>query len=110
MVFKDVDLRYKENDPKSDLTLKNLCFEVTPGHKIGVVGRTGAGKSTMGAAISRIIELASGSITIDGKDIAGVSKKKVQESITVIPQDPVIFNGTLKFNLDPSGKTPDEEC
>jgi ABC-type multidrug transport system fused ATPase/permease subunit len=72
IVFKDMDLRYKEGDLKNDLTLSKLNFRVEPGHKVGVVGRTGAGKSTLGAALSRIIELAGGQILIDGKSIAGI--------------------------------------
>jgi len=110
MIFKDMDLRYKEGDEKNELTLKKLNFTVQAGHKIGVVGRTGAGKSTMGAAISRIIELAGGSVIIDGKCTAGIPMHILRKNITVIPQDPVIFSGTIKFNLDPSGKTSDEEC
>lgn len=105
-----MDLRYKEGDLDNDLTLKNLNFVVAPGHKVGVVGRTGAGKSTMGAAISRIIELARGKILIDGVDISMVPKQVLRKAITVIPQDPVIFNGTIKFNLDPSNMTSDADC
>ena len=65
--FKDVDLRYR---PNTNLVLKKLNFEVTPGHKVGVVGRTGAGKSTLSMALTRIVELADGQINIDGVDIS----------------------------------------
>jgi ABC-type multidrug transport system fused ATPase/permease subunit len=72
------------------------------------VGRTGAGKSTMCLVLSRIIELESGTISIDGVEASKVSLEKLREKITVIPQDPVIFDGTLKFNLDPTGTIDDK--
>ena len=65
--FRNVELRYR---PTTELVLKGLSFVVEPGTKIGVVGRTGAGKSTIAMALSRIIELAGGQIVIDGMDIA----------------------------------------
>ena len=70
IVFKDVELRYR---PKMELVLKKLSFDVNSGEKIGIVGRTGAGKSTVSMALSRLVELAGGSILIDGIDIAKVS-------------------------------------
>ena len=79
------------------------------GQKIGIVGRTGAGKSTMCLVMSRIIELTEGAVEIDGIPSASVDLKTLRKKITVIPQDPVIFSGTLKFNLDPSGTVPDAE-
>lgn len=81
--------------------MKDLSFKVRPGTKVGVVGRTGAGKSTICLSLSRIVELESGSIEIDGVDIRKVDLQKVREKITVIPQDPTLFTGTLRFNLDP---------
>jgi len=69
--------------------------------KVGVVGRTGAGKSTICLALSRIVELCAGSIEIDGVDISKVPLAKLREKVTVIPQDPTLFAGTLRFNLDP---------
>ena len=103
--FKKVNLRYR---PECDKVLNDLEFEVKAGHKIGVVGRTGAGKSTMCLVLSRIIELESGTISIDGVEASKVSLEKLREKITVIPQDPVIFDGTLKFNLDPTGTIDDK--
>lgn len=67
--FKDVQLKYR---PTTDMVLKGLSFKIQHGHKIGVVGRTGAGKSTMSLALSRIVELAEGSISIDGVDISSI--------------------------------------
>jgi len=104
--FKDVDLRYR---PDCDLVLQKLSFDCEPGHKVGVVGRTGAGKSTMCLVLSRIIELESGTIHIDGKEASKIELETLREKITVIPQDPVIFDGTLKANLDPTGLIPDED-
>ena len=69
--------------------------------KIGIVGRTGAGKSTIALTLSRLIELESGSIEIDGIDIKSVGLQKLRKKITVIPQDPTLFKGSLLFNLDP---------
>ena len=69
-MFKDVKLKYR---PDTELVLKGLSFKIEKGHKIGVVGRTGAGKSTMSLALSRIVELKEGSISIDGVNIAEVT-------------------------------------
>ena len=104
--FDKVMLRYR---PELDHTLKKLSFNIESGHKVGVVGRTGAGKSTMCLVISRILELEQGKIEIDGIETSKVNLNTLRSKITVIPQDPVIFDGTLKFNLDPSGTIPDKE-
>lgn len=69
--------------------------------KVGVVGRTGAGKSTLGLTLSRIIELESGAILIDGVDISKVDLHLLRSKVTVIPQDPTLFIGSLRFNIDP---------
>lgn len=96
--FVDVSLRYR---PNTEICLRNLSFNVAPGLKVGVVGRTGAGKSTMSLALSRIVELCGGHIEIDGVDISKIDINQVREKITVIAQDPTLFTGTLRFNLDP---------
>lgn len=101
-----MSLRYREGTPT---VLNELSFDVEPGNKIGVVGRTGAGKSTMGLVLSRILEVENGTIEIDGIETAKIDLKTLRDNITVIPQDPVIFDGTLKFNLDPSGTIPDDK-
>ena len=103
--FKDVHLRYRPNCEK---VLNGISFKVEPGQKVGIVGRTGAGKSTMFMALSRIVELESGSIEIDGQDISKLNLKAVRDQITMIPQDPTLFTGTLRFNLDPFDEHPDE--
>lgn len=79
--FRNVELRYR---PTTELVLKGLSFVAEPGTKIGVVGRTGAGKSTIAMALSRIIELAGGQIVIDGMDIASFDIQQIRSKITVI--------------------------
>ncbi|KAJ1727146.1 hypothetical protein LPJ61_004731 [Coemansia biformis] len=88
--------------------LHAISFSVAHGEKIGVVGRTGAGKSTLSLAFLRFIEAAQGSIVIDGVDIAHVGLEDLRRNVTIIPQDPVLFNGTIRFNLDPFDEHPDQ--
>ena len=75
-------MRYR---PETDIVLNGLSFKVQPGHKVGIVGRTGAGKSTMALILSRICEVEEGSINIDGVDTASVDLTKLRSKITVIP-------------------------
>ncbi|KAL7279088.1 hypothetical protein ACG7TL_006926 [Trametes sanguinea] len=96
--FKEVVMRYRPGLP---FVLKGLSMQVKGGEKIGVVGRTGAGKSTLMLALFRIIELTSGSITIDGIDISKIGLKDLRSKISIIPQDPLLFSGTIRSNLDP---------
>ena len=105
IVFDKVNLRYR---PNTEIILRDLSFEVKPREKIGVVGRTGAGKSTICLSLSRIVEIASGSINIDGVNITELPLNELRRRITVIPQDPTMFTGTLRFNLDPEGIVEDE--
>lgn len=81
--------------PELDPTLTGLSFKAEAGHKIGVVGRTASGKSTMCLALTRIVEIYGGSVIVDGIEVSKVSLNKVREKITVIPQDPVIFDATI---------------
>ena len=90
------------------MVLDNLSFFVNPGEKIGVVGRTGAGKSTICLSMSRIVEIIEGKILIDNIDIRSVNLNYLRSQITVIPQDPTMFTGTLRFNLDPDSKISNE--
>ncbi|KAJ3098524.1 hypothetical protein HDU97_003943 [Phlyctochytrium planicorne] len=101
-----LSIRYSANLP---LVLKNLSFSTLKGEKIGVVGRTGAGKSTLSLAFFRIIPFAGGNITIDGYDIGKMGLQDLRERLTIIPQDPVLFTGTIRSNLDPLGKHTDAE-
>ena len=104
--FRDFYLKYR---PDTELVLKNLSFSITDNQKIGVVGRTGAGKSTLCLALCRIVEAHSGSIVIDGVDISQIGLEQLRDKITIIPQDPTLFNGTLRFNLDPQGIYTDQD-
>ena len=103
--FKGAVLRYR---PSCDCALDKVSFSVQAGEKVGIVGRTGAGKSTLCMALSRIVELESGSIEIDGQDIAKLDIKALRDHITMIPQDPSLFSGSLRFNLDPFDQASDD--
>lgn len=81
---------------------------MNPGEKVGIVGRTGAGKSTISMALTRIVELMGGKIEIDGVDISKLDIADLREQITMIPQDPIMFSGTLRYNLDPFDESTDE--
>ncbi|XP_029673301.1 multidrug resistance-associated protein 1 isoform X1 [Formica exsecta] len=104
--FKDFKVRYREG---LDLVLNGLTFNVLGGEKIGIVGRTGAGKSSMTLALFRIIEAAHGKILIDDIDISKMGLHDLRSRLTIIPQDPVLFSGTLRMNLDPFDCYADEE-
>ncbi|KAF0690854.1 Aste57867_17802 [Aphanomyces stellatus] len=101
-----MSFRYKENDP---LVLKDVSVHIQSGEKIGIVGRTGAGKSSLTMALFRINELASGCIKIDGVDISTVGVKTLRSAIAIIPQAPVLFKGTLRNYLDPFGEFTDAD-
>ncbi|XP_049276080.1 ATP-binding cassette sub-family C member 2-like [Rhipicephalus sanguineus] len=89
--------------------LKDVTFVVKPMEKVGVVGRTGAGKSSLVLALLRMLRPSEGRIIIDGVDIAYVPLRKLRRSITVIPQDPSLVRGTLRANLDPTNSHSDED-
>ncbi|KAJ3317962.1 Multidrug resistance-associated protein 1 [Boothiomyces sp. JEL0866] len=95
---RNLQFRYLPNLP---LVLKDLSFDIQPGQKVGIVGRTGAGKSTIITTILRLVEFESGNIFIDGVDIKKIGLKDLRSKIAVIPQEPVLFSGTIRFNLDP---------
>lgn len=99
-------IRYR---PGLDLVLKNLSLKVKGGEKVGIVGRTGAGKSSMTLCLFRILEAAEGIITIDGVNIAEIGLHDLRSMLTIIPQDPVLFSGTLRMNLDPFDKYSEDE-
>jgi len=88
--------------------LKGLTFSLKAGEKLGIVGRTGAGKSTLTLAISRLIEIESGTVKVDGQNIRDVDLEYLRSKVTVIPQDPILFTGTLRRNLDPLEQYTDE--
>jgi ATP-binding cassette subfamily C (CFTR/MRP) protein 2 len=104
--FKNVSMRY---NPSSPLVLSGVSLLVPPGSTLGVVGRTGSGKSSLLLTLFRIIEIEKGgSIEIDGVDIRSVSIQTLRESLSIIPQDPVLFAGTIGYNLDATGKASSE--
>ncbi|CAF3149737.1 unnamed protein product [Rotaria socialis] len=107
--FKDYTFRYR---PELDPVLKNLNLHIKSKEKIGVIGRTGAGKSSLLQALFRLVDQSSitGSIYIDGIDIGCLSLDQLRSHLSVIPQVPILFCGTLRYNLDPFSQYSDEEC
>lgn len=101
--YQNVSLSYKNND---DIILKNLNFDIKSGEKIGIVGRTGAGKSSIISTIFRLYDI-KGKILIDGVDIKSLSLDFLRKNIVAIPQDPIIFSGSIRTNLDPLGQFED---
>ncbi|KAF9132037.1 hypothetical protein BGW39_000895 [Mortierella sp. 14UC] len=135
IVFKNYSTRYREG---LDLVLKDVSFEVQPTEKVGIVGRTGAGKSSLTLALFRIVEAADsywarassqdsgvfdvsaqeldlagsldgGSIEIDGVDISTLGLKDLRQHLSIIPQDPTLFSGTVRENLDPLNELTDTD-
>ncbi|KAJ2057816.1 Canalicular multispecific organic anion transporter 1 [Coemansia sp. S146] len=104
--FRQYRLRYRlDLDP----VLNNLSFVVRSKEKIGIVGRTGAGKSSLTYALMRLVEADSGSIIIDGVDISTIGLHDLRSRISIIPQDPSLFEGTIRDNLDPAHQYTDNE-
>lgn len=98
ITFHNVEMRYRDNLPH---VLRNLSFTILPEETIGIVGRTGSGKSSLGVALFRLVELAGGSIIVDGINIAQIGLDDLRSKIAIIPQEPVLFIGTVRTNLDP---------
>jgi ATP-binding cassette subfamily C (CFTR/MRP) protein 1 len=98
IVFAGVQMRYRKDLP---LILHNLSMRIEPGERVGIVGRTGAGKSSIATTLFRIVELASGSITIDGVNIATIGLHDLRSRLAIITQEPILFQGTIRSNLDP---------
>ncbi|OQR74446.1 multidrug resistance-associated protein 1-like [Tropilaelaps mercedesae] len=103
--FHDYSTRYRQGLP---LVVKNINVQLHAGEKVGVVGRTGAGKSSLTLSLFRLIEAASGYISIDSVNVSRIGLHDLRSKLTIIPQDPVLFSGTLRENLDPLGEQPDE--
>lgn len=92
-----------------DRVLKGISFKVLPGEKVGVVGRTGAGKSSMTLALFRALEAEEGKILVDDVDIGLIGLQDLREKIVMVPQDATLFSGTIRSNLDPFELFTDEE-
>lgn len=88
--------------------LKDIRFNTKAGERIAIVGRTGSGKSSLALSLLRLTTRLQGSITIDGIDVESLEVDQLRQHISLIPQDPTLFDGSLRFNLDPSGRAPDE--
>ncbi|NXB65935.1 MRP7 protein, partial [Struthidea cinerea] len=104
--FQQVVLAYRAGLPNA---LDGVSFTVYPGEKLGIVGRTGSGKSTLFLALFRMVELKSGRILLDGVDSQLVGLEELRSRLAIIPQDPFLFSGSIRENLDPQGKRTDAE-
>ncbi|XP_063952974.1 ATP-binding cassette sub-family C member 9-like [Lytechinus pictus] len=106
ILFDNVSARYaRELDP----VLKKVSVHFKAGEKIGICGRTGSGKSSLTLTLFRIIDMFHGEIVIDGINITRIPLKELRTRLAIIPQDPVLFTGTIRFNLDPMGDRTDDE-
>ncbi|OAA47837.1 ABC transporter, transmembrane domain, type 1 [Metarhizium rileyi] len=104
--FRDVTIRY---DPDGPDILSNINLQFNAGERVAVVGRTGSGKSTLVLSLLRFTDIVSGQILFDGVDITKLPRTRLRESLTIIPQEAVLFNGSVESNLDPTGRVPREQ-
>ncbi|KAL0420026.1 UNVERIFIED_CONTAM: ABC transporter C family member 4 [Sesamum radiatum] len=104
--LKNLQVRYRPDTP---LVLKGITLSITGGEKIGVVGRTGGGKSTLIQVLFRLVEPSGGKIIIDGIDISALGLHDLRSRFGIIPQEPVLFEGTVRSNIDPTGLYSDDE-
>lgn len=107
IVFENVVMKYAPHLPPA---LRGVSFSIKPRDKVGVVGRTGSGKSTLLLALYRMFNLESGFIKVDGVDIATLSLPRLRRALSIIPQEPVVFSGTVRTNLDPFTEFGDDAC
>ncbi|GMM52392.1 ATP-binding cassette transporter [Starmerella bacillaris] len=104
--FKHVSMKYRDDLP---LTLDDVNFEIKGGERIGICGRTGAGKSTILTALFRLAEINKGQIIIDGIDVSQIGLTDLRSKLSIIPQEPILFQGTIRSNLDPFSEKTDDE-
>ena len=101
-----MQIRYRPDTP---LVLRGISCIFEGGHKIGIVGRTGSGKATLIGALFQLVEPAGGKIIVDGIDISAIGLHDLRSRFGIIPQDPTLFNGTVRYNLDPLSQHTDDE-
>ncbi|KAI3455540.1 hypothetical protein Pfo_012203 [Paulownia fortunei] len=102
----DLKIRYRPNAP---MVLKGITCTFKEGTRVGVVGRTGSGKTTLISALFRLVEPYSGQIIIDGLDICSIGLRDLRLKLSIIPQEPTLFRGSVRTNLDPLGLHSDDE-
>ena len=106
IIFDNLCAKYRSD---TEMVLKNITVSIHAGEHIGLVGRTGCGKSTLALCLFRLIEPFSGKIYIDDVDITSIGLKKLRENLTIITQESTILDGTLRYNFDPKGEHTDKE-
>ncbi|KAM7211688.1 P-loop containing nucleoside triphosphate hydrolase protein [Rhypophila decipiens] len=106
LVLRDVYVQYKS---RSEPVLRNINLKIPAGQRVGIVGRTGSGKSTLLSTLARLVDPQSGSISLSGIDISTISPQKLRSVVATLPQEPLIFKGTLRRNLDPCSRHRDTE-
>eukprot|EP00667_Euglena_gracilis_P000297 EG_transcript_297 len=106
IIIRNLDAAYRPGLP---LVLKGLTLKIRGGERIGVCGRTGSGKTSLLLALFRLLRIEGGHIAIDGVDIGTLPLPLLRARMAVIPQDPVLFAGTVRYNLDPTGQAPDQK-
>ncbi|ERN09041.1 hypothetical protein AMTR_s02462p00000820, partial [Amborella trichopoda] len=104
--FQDLKIKYRRDSP---LVLKGITCAFEACKRVGVVGRTGSGKTTLISALFRLVEPASGKILIDGLDVCSIGLRDLRNKLSIIPQEPTLFKGTIRSNLDPLGVYSDHE-
>lgn len=107
IIFEDVTIRYA---PHLEPSLRNISLRIPGGSTTAIIGRTGSGKSTLAVSLLSVIRPESGRIVVDGIDIAQVNTQALRTRVTFVAQDPVLFPGSIRLNLDPTGEYSDEEC
>ncbi|RLN55760.1 hypothetical protein BBJ28_00025385, partial [Nothophytophthora sp. Chile5] len=106
VTFQNVSMRYSD---ELGLVLKDVSFSVASGEKVGICGRTGSGKSSLVNVLFRGTECSSGRVLLDGMDIASITVHQLRAKLTIIPQDPMLFSGSLRLNLDPFAEKSDAD-